>query len=311
MPYKLSCDECAALADKAAGLLAKYCVNHDIYYVITGSSGGLDSAVTLALAQRACQIARQKYDFHLDSVGIIMPCQSHPDAERLGREAIKCFGAHEIRIDLTEVFHDNLHTVETTDRQIKGILETTYGDKALTSWDWSQRIAQGNLKARLRMMYGTYHVARMMHGMVLSTDNLSEYWMAFWTINGDVGDYGMIQQVLKGLELYDLARYLGVPQEIIDAMPDDGLNIGNGDADQLGADYETIDRVMTTLIQQGFDPDGPRNQLNTTLPYVLDVKDTVLRGLATRALNGAFKRHGPIALTRSQLGLPEIEDIEL
>jgi NH3-dependent NAD+ synthetase len=72
----------------------------------------------------------------------------------------------------------------------------------------------------MRMAFGTYHIARMMKGMVLSTDNLSEYWMAFWTLHGDVGDFGMIQMMLKGLELYDLARYLGVPSEIIAARPE-------------------------------------------------------------------------------------------
>ena len=321
MPYKLSYDECARVTDKAAGMLAQYCVDNDIHYTVVGSSGGLDSAVTLALAHRAEQIAKDKHDFKLTSVGIIMPCKSAPDAERLGRKAINYFGAQEVMIDLTSQFDfafdpnwadqikgDTIGVVPNTDQQVKSILHATNGGKALASWDWSQRIAQGNLKARLRMMFGTYHIARMMGGMVLSTDNWSEFMMAFWTICGDVGDYGMIQQMLKGLELYDLAHYLGVPQEIIDAKPDDGLNVGNGDEDQLGADYATIDYVMTILIQNGFDPDASHDQLDS-LPDVPNVKAILVKRLATRAINGAFKRHGTVVLTREELGLEPINEI--
>ena len=93
------------------------------------------------------------------------------------------------------------------------------------------KIRMGNIKARLRMIY-LYNLASKSNGLVLSTDNFTEYMLGFWTLHGDVGDFGIIQKVLKGLELYDIARYLDVPQEIIDAKPDDGLGIAGGDEDR-------------------------------------------------------------------------------
>jgi len=160
------------------------------------------------------------------------------------------------------------------------------------------------------MMLGTYHVARMIKGIVLSTDNLSEFWMAFWTICGDVGDYGMIQQLLKGLELSELAIYLGVPEEIVAAKPDDGLAIAGGDEDQLGAAYPVIDQIMIKLVQSGFDPDGEMDQLDS-LPQISGFDQDLVHGLARRALIGSYKRKGTVILSRTYLGLPEVDELNL
>ena len=126
------------------------------------------------------------------------------------------------------------------------------------------------------MLCGTYHAARMLKGVVLSTDNLSECWMAFWTLHGDVGDFGIIHNLMKGLELYDVARYLGVPEEIIAAKPDDGLGVAEGDEDQIGAAYPAVDKIMAKLIQAGFDPDGEIYQLEN-LPDIGMQKEPVLK----------------------------------
>ncbi|MBT4849937.1 NAD(+) synthase [Candidatus Parcubacteria bacterium] len=308
-PGILEKDQCEAIIGLAASSLYEYCEHHGIHYVVTGSSGGLDSAVTLALAQRACKMAAEN-DFDLTSVGLIMPCHSDESAERLGKMVIEKFGAEQITIDLTSNFDYATNLIDGTNSQITHILRTTGGVDAIDQLDWSKNIAQGNIKARMRMMFGTYHVARMMNGMVLSTDNLSEFWMAFWTICGDVGDYGMIQSLLKGLELYDLADCLGVPKEIINSKPDDGLNVGNGDEDQLGASYPVLDLVMIELIHQGFDPDGSLDQL-MTLPSVEGVDQDVVVKLAKRCLRGSFKRHGPIVLSRAELGLAAIKNLDL
>jgi len=311
MPYKLTQKQIETVCDKAARRLADHCKTHEIHYVITGSSGGLDSAVTLALAERAAKLAAAD-GFALTSVGLIMPCHSKPDAEILGREAIRKFGAKEIRLDLSETLDFAMpNLVAGVDAQIKKILEEIGGAKPLNEWDWSQKIAQGNIRSRLRMIFGTYHAARMMtRAIVLSTDNLSEYWMAFWTMNGDVGDFGMIQHMMKGLELYDIARYLGVPDGILAAKPDDGLGISGGDEDQLGAMYPVLDRTMVHLIQNGFDPDGHISQLDS-LPECPHAPAETVAKLARRCVLGSFKRRGAITLSRAELGLPALTEIKL
>ncbi|MBU1180355.1 nicotinate-nicotinamide nucleotide adenylyltransferase, partial [Patescibacteria group bacterium] len=83
-----------------------------------------------------------------------------------------------------------------------------------------------------------------------------------------------------------------------------------GDEDQLGASYPIIDKVIITLIQQGFNPDGSWSQLDN-LPGVDDVSDEVVKKLAMRALQGAYKRKGTITLSRQELGLPSIKNIPI
>lgn len=305
--YKLTENQIRNAVEIASLSLEDYCIKNNIHYAVVGSSGGLDSAVTLKLATIAANNAKAR-GYDLTIVGLIMPCYSSDDSIRLGKLAIEAAGAEMIKIPL-DLVYDSLNTfvLDELDYQIINLLRKK-GQGSIDDWEKSATIAQGNIKARLRMMLGTYHTARMLNGLVLSTDNLSEFYMGFWTLHGDVGDYGMIQQVFKGLELYDIARYLGVPQEIIDAKPDDGLGVANGgDEAQLGAPYEDIDKIMLTFLQNGYDPLGDEIY---TLDFPMDYEPELVRQIINRAIRTTYKRLGTINLTRKELGLPAIEEID-
>lgn len=301
MNYRLTPEKCLEVINKGARSLLDYCVQNNIHNLVTGVSGGADSAVTLGFCYWAKKMGMVE-DYKLNIFGLIMPCESKPEAEILAREAIEKFEAIEIKQDLSQSF-----------RALKGLMFDELDDKlkcfmGKQNNDFDHKIAYGNIKARLRMIT-CYHVAKKLNGLVLSNDNLSEYWMGFWTICGDVGDFGLIQHIMKGLELYDIARYLGVPQGIIDAKPDDGLGIANGDEDQLGAAYPIVDEVMVSLIQSGFMTEGDKAQL-ANLPEVPGVDPEVVNKLADRVLGTAFKRTGPITLSREDLGLPPIKELK-
>lgn len=64
-------------------------------------------------------------------------------------------------------------------------------------------IANGNIQARLRMIY-LYNLASIHKGLVMSTDNQTEYQLGFWTIHGDVGDFDQI----GAKSYYDVDRVL-------------------------------------------------------------------------------------------------------
>jgi NAD+ synthase len=314
MNYKLTDNQIKTVIANGSKALFDYCAEHQIHYLVTGSSGGLDSAVTLGFAAEAEKIAK-KENYPLTSIGLIMPCHSHPISKKLGIEAIKKFGAKKIEIELSDSYDylaKSLIEKQNIDGQIKSILKETGGEKELESIERSEKIASGNIKVRLRMMLGTYHVARMTGGIVLSTDNFSEFLMGFWTICGDVGDFGIIQKIFKGLELYDIAKKLGVPEDIIKAKPDDGLGIGAGDADQLGAEYPLIDEVMIRLMQKDFETEGSSKQLEN-LPEIAEmgISQKTITSLAKRCLETAHKRRGTIVVSRKELGLPAIEEIKL
>ena len=102
----------------------------------------------------------------------------------------------------------------------------------------SSPVAEGNLKARLRMMF-LYHCAQVYGGCVLGTDQLDELLTGFWTLHGDVGDVSPIQLFPKSTE-YELARLLCAQlanpaplQAAIEAVPSDGLGTGGSDWVQL------------------------------------------------------------------------------
>ncbi|MFC1598621.1 NAD(+) synthase [Patescibacteria group bacterium] len=309
MNYGLTKEQCSTVAQNASQLLYEYCRQYNIHHVVVGISGGLDSAVTLALASNAQKIATA-YAYKLEPVAIMMPCQSSGKSISLARAVIDKLDVYHMLIDLTETFaFMQEKQLDPINKQIFEQLTKVGPEVKQDDFEYAQKIAQGNVKARLRMIT-VYHVARMLNGLVLSTDNLSELWMGFWTICGDVGDYGMIQNVLKGTELYDLARYLGVPKEIIDAKPDDGLGVAGGDADQLGATYPVIDEIMLRQIHNGLNPDGGLGQLKSLITIPGVDFDTVT-SITKRALQNAFKRRGTLNLSREQLGLPPLEQIKL
>ncbi len=293
----------------ASSALLDYCVQFGIHHIVTGASGGLDSDVTLALAGIACEEAR-KVGYSLTSIGAVLPCESTKESIELGRLSIETTGSRLFYEDLTPTFDCLKRTLVPSVRaKTRGILLETHGEKALEYWEDSERVAQGNIKARLRMIT-LYDIARMNRGMVLSTDNLSEFLMAFWTRHGDEGDFGMIRNIFKGLELYDIAAYLKRPKEIREAEPNDGLDVAGSDEEQLGGSYLTIDEVMVELIQRGFDPDGLLEQLDD-LPKIRGVDSERVKNLAARSLFGFFKRAGCVTLSRKQLRLPEIKNIPL
>lgn len=80
---------------------------------------------------------------------------------------------------------------------VKSILDTDLY-KFTTSYAYMKLFPQ----ARCRMMY-LYDIASRHKGLVMSTDNQTEYQLGFWTIHGDVGDFDPIQDLWK-TEVYEL-----------------------------------------------------------------------------------------------------------
>jgi NAD+ synthetase len=124
-----------------------------------------------------------------------------------------------------------------------------------TASDKDGKIRAGNIKARIRMII-MYNKAAQLKGLVLSTDNYTEYMLGFWTIHGDHADYGMIQNMWK-TEIYTLAYFMAlefkhtdaikerIMLEAINAVPTDGLGITASDCEQFGvATYDEVDRIL-------------------------------------------------------------------
>ena len=264
--------------------MREYVESNKIKSLVLGVSGGLDSACVAALCQ-------EKYT-GVPLIGISIPMSS----TNAHKEQARWVG---------ENYCTSFEEFNGWDKNgLFEILEKTDSIAANAGFDVTQfpkAILQGNLKARLRMIT-LYDMARKTNGLVLSTDNLSELQMGFWTICGDVGDYGPIQNVGKGFELPVIAAGLGVREDIINQPPSDGLMVteDNTDEAQLGASYKEVDVIMGAYL------DTLNGNYKSRL-FKLVGEDTEaakkVANVITRYENSAFKRNGTINLSREQIGL--------
>lgn len=311
MAYRLSAKQAAEVISKIRCFIKEYFHKNNLAYAVFGKSEGLDSSVIAALLSGIEGIK---------PIGVIMPCESDPEAERIARIVLDHFRIPSIHIELTREFHflmGNYYSTEGVQGQISSILKYYDDGETLKSLPHRKARAAGNIKARLRMIT-LYHIAQLTGGIVISTDNLSEFWMGFWTLNGDVGDLSPIQYVWKGLEEYTIAEALGVPRESLEAVPTDGLDVipGGIDEDQLGLPYEELDRIIIALLNERF-PFGNDNgnealqgiAASLSLRHGFDQKSII--HVAGQIRKTQFKRNWPCMIRRAEIGLKEISEIDI
>ncbi len=256
------------------GQLKDYLQKSGLKSLVLGVSGGIDSALTAALARPVC-----------DELGLKLICRSitiqtnKPDEIARAKAVGDAFGHDFKEVDLTETF-ENLEPVIAEDYKT--------ADKKSHAY----KIRTGNIKARIRMIY-LYDLAGANRGMVLSTDNYTELLLGFWTLHGDVGDYGMLQNLWK-TEVYEMSRYLSANypdkaqadalMSCVEAVPTDGLGITNSDLEQLGvATYDEADEILKKLLEN---PDNP------------DIQDNPI---VKRKRASEFKRHNPYNIPREDI----------
>lgn len=211
--------------------------------VVVGSSGGIDSAVTLALAARA--IGSENV------VGITMPSRyssvgSVTDSEEL---------CNNLGIRLHE--HSIKDLVETARAGFTAAFSDSYGFGGRPAE--IKGVAQENIQARLRANILMSFSNSYGH-LLLTTGNKSELATGFATYLGDMaGGLNLIGDLYK-MEVYDVAREINrqagralIPEAIIDKAPSAELAPDQVDADSLPP-YPVLDRILRGLIE--FDPDG-------------------------------------------------------
>lgn len=101
-----------------------------------------------------------------------------------------------------------------------------------------------NLPPRIRMST-LYAISQSHNGRVVNTCNLSEDWVGYSTRYGDAaGDFSPLSN-LTVQEVKAIGRVLGLPEELVDKTPTDGL-CGKTDEDNLGFTYAELDRYIRT-----------------------------------------------------------------
>ena len=105
------------------------------------------------------------------------------------------------------------------------------------------RVDKGNIMARQRMIV-QYYIARKVGGLVIGTEDLSEYYLGYFTLHGDQAcDISAISGLFK-TQVRQLAEYLGAPEWATSKKPSPGLWQGQTAENELGFNYEEADPIL-------------------------------------------------------------------
>lgn len=104
-------------------------------------------------------------------------------------------------------------------------------------------VLKGNLMARIRMIC-LFTVAQSRKALVIGTDNQAEIHTGYFTKFGDGACDVLPLAGLRKEQVYDLAKYLGVHQNIINKKPSAGLWVGQTDEDEMGVTYLELDAYL-------------------------------------------------------------------
>jgi NAD+ synthase len=186
---------------------------------VLGMSGGVDSSVVAALCIKV---------FPKNTLGLIMPCHSNVKDKQDAEVVAKKLSIPTNTVCLDDIF----------DAYLK-ILPDFNPEASL------KQLAQANLKARLRMIT-LYYTANQLKYLVIGSGNRSELTVGYFTKHGDAGvDILPLGNLVKK-EVRELARFLKIPQQIIDKAPSAGLWAGQTDEGEMGFTYEALDDYILT-----------------------------------------------------------------
>ena len=189
--------------------------NGDGCNAIVGISGGKDSSVAAALCVEALGKDRV--------IGVLMPQGEQKD------------------IDAAYMLVNHLgikHFVVNIKAAVDGLISALPKELSLTPQTMQ------NIPPRVRMTT-LYAISQSNNGRVVNTCNLSEDWVGYSTRYGDsVGDFSPMSN-LTVTEVKEIGHLLGLPRELVEKTPIDGL-CGKTDEENLGFTYAELDRYIRT-----------------------------------------------------------------
>src|SRR5712692_2999287 len=205
------------VADSIEKQLANFLKESSCERYVVGLSGGLDSSTAATLAVSAVGKSRV--------IGLFLPDrQVTPSVDiRDAEKVAKTLGIRTYSIDLTTILSSF--------------------SQATPFFQSDSKIANGNLRARTRMSL-LYYYANLENALVLGTGDRSEILIGYFTKYGDGATDILPLGDLYKTQVRELARFLRVPNSIVEKPSSPRLWIGHTAKEELGLDYELIDLIL-------------------------------------------------------------------
>ncbi len=221
--------------------------------LVVGISGGLDSSVTAALSARAAGPE--------NVWGLILPARNTSETSINHANAV------------VQKFELNSLTI-----RVDATIEAYF-----SNFPFADRLRIGNKVARERMSI-LYDQSLALDALVVGTSNKTERLLGYGTIYGDLAcAFNPIGDLYKN-QVRQLARYLGIPEEIIAKSPSAELWKGQTDEGELGLRYDDVDRFFYWRIEKGLS----RSQLEEK-----GFSEEFIREVERRVETSNFKRRLP------------------
>ncbi len=188
---------------------------------VVGLSGGIDSAVSCALAAEALGPS--------NVLAVRMPYKtSSPDSLEDAEKTAACLKVP-------------LKTIEIT----------AMVDPLIDSEPDMSKVRQGNLMARARMIV-LYDQSEVFKGLVIGTSNKTELLLGYTTLWGDMASALNPLGDLYKTQLRQLAREMQLPASVLDKPASADLWPGQTDEADLGLTYERVDQLLYLLVDRRF-----------------------------------------------------------
>ena len=222
--------------------------------IVVGLSGGIDSAVSCILAQRA--LGRTYVH------AILLPYKS--SSKESLTDAMAVVDRLQVSSEIIEI--------------------TPIVDGYFSTQPEASSLRRGNAMARARMIV-LFDKSMEKRGLVLGTSNKTELLLGYGTLYGDMASAINPIGDLYKTDIFQLAAYLSVPESILKKKPTADLWAGQSDEDELGFTYAEVDELLHELIDN-------RSRPQTLIQK--GFKEEFVHKIVQKIQNSQFKRRGPI-----------------
>ena len=307
-----------------------YIVGNGLRAMILGISGGIDSTVVAAI----CHEVSKRTGIPL--IGRSLPTKFNKEDEVSTANLVgKAFCTDYKVANLNRVYYTFLSQIMISEKDdASWTIDDAGHIVAVDTSDFQTPLANGNIQARLRMIY-LYNLASIYGGLVMDTDNLTENNLGYFTIHGDVGDFNPIGGLWK-TEVFELAEWLisyyqnnaiktmeksGLVDyseweeainvdsviyaigESLKLKPTAGLGITNNDLEEIGAEsYNQVDDILKVILAWKMITVPSKYSFDNFIESdfiseLTHIPEEIIKNVATRHFRSEFKRkHLPIKI---------------